>query len=159
MLMPSLFNEDFDLIDRYYEDPWFGFDREFKNLEKKLYGHRAKNVMKTDIKESDTGFEMKIDLPGFSKDEVTVEVNNGYLTVSAAKGFDKDEAESEEEAKKGNYIRKERYCGSCQRSFYVGDEITHEDIKARFKHGILTLDIPKKDPKKVESKKYVAIEG
>ena len=102
---------------------------------------------------------MKIDLPGFSKDEVTVELNDGYLTVTAAKGLDKDEAESEEEAKKGNYIRRERYSGSCQRSFYVGDNITHEDVKASFKDGMLTLDIPKKAQEKVEAKKYVAIEG
>ena len=160
MLMPSLFNDSFDLFDHFYDDPWFGFnDRETKNLEKKLYGHRAKNVMKTDIKESDAGYEMKIDLPGFSKDEVTVELNDGYLTVTAAKGLDKDEAESEEEAKKGNYIRRERYSGSCQRSFYVGDNITHEDVKASFKDGMLTLDITKKAQEKVEAKKYVAIEG
>lgn len=159
MLMPSLFNESFDLMDRFY-DPWFGFDnREFKNLEKKLYGHRAKNVMNTDIKENDTGYEMTIDLPGFSKDEVSVDLQNGYLIISAAKGLDQNEAESDEEAKKGNYIRRERYVGSCQRSFYVGDAITHEDVKAKFKHGILTIDIPKKDANQVEAKKYIAIEG
>lgn len=157
--MPSLFNESFDLMDRFY-DPWFGFDnREFKNLEKKLYGHRAKNVMNTDIKENDTGYEMTIDLPGFSKDEVSVDLQNGYLIISAAKGLDQNEAESDEEAKKGNYIRRERYVGSCQRSFYVGDAITHEDVKAKFKHGILTIDIPKKDANQVEAKKYIAIEG
>lgn len=160
MLMPSLFNDNFDLMDRFYQDPWFGFDdREFKNLEKKLYGHRAKNVMSTDIKENDNGYEMEIDLPGFSKDEVTVELNEGYLTISAAKGLDEKEAESEKEAKKQNYIRRERYSGSCQRSFYVGDNLTQEDIKASFKHGILTLSIPKKDAKQVETKKYIAIEG
>lgn len=160
MLMPSLFNDNFDLIDRFYQDPWFGFDdREFKNLEKKLYGHRAKNVMSTDIKENDNGYEMEIDLPGFSKDEVTVELNEGYLTISAAKELDEKEAESEKEAKKQNYIRRERYSGSCQRSFYVGDNLTQEDIKASFKHGILTLSIPKKDAKQVETKKYIAIEG
>lgn len=160
MLMPRLFNDDFDLIDRFYQDPWFGFDdREFKNLEKKLYGHRAKNIMNTDIKESETGYEMEIDLPGFSKDEVTVELKDGYLTVSAAKGLDKDEAKSENEAKKGNYIRRERYSGACQRSFYVGEELTQEDIKAKFKHGILTLSIPKKDAKQVEEKSYISIEG
>ncbi len=159
MLMPSLFNESFDLMDRFY-DPWFGFDnREFKNLEKKLYGHRAKNVMNTDIKENDTGYEMTIDLPGFSKDEVSVDLQNGYLIISAAKGLDQNKAESDEEAKKGNYIRRERYVGSCQRSFYVGDAITHEDVKAKFKHGILTIDIPKKDANQVEAKKYIAIEG
>ena len=160
MLMPSIFHDDFDLFDRFYQNPWLGFDdREFKNMEKKLYGHRAKNVMNTDIKESENGYEMEIDLPGFSKDEVTVELNEGYLTISASKGLNKDEAENEKEAKKGNYIRRERYTGACQRSFYIGEGITQEDIKASFKHGILKLDIPKKDAKQVEAKKYIAIEG
>ena len=160
MLMPSLFHENFDLFDRFYQDPWFGFnDREWKDMEKKLYGHRAQNVMSTDIKETETGYEMEIDLPGFRKDEVSVELNEGYLTISAAKGLDKNEAESEEEAKKGNYIRRERYSGACQRSFYVGEELTREDIKASFKHGILTLTIPKKEAKQVETKKYNEIEG
>ena len=160
MLMPSLFHENFDLFDRFYQDPWFGFnDREWKDMEKKLYGHRAQNVMSTDIKETETGYEMEIDLPGFRKDEVSVELNEGYLTISAAKGLDKNEAESEEEAKQGNYIRRERYSGACQRSFYVGEELTREDIKASFKHGILTLTIPKKEAKQVETKKYIEIEG
>ncbi len=160
MLMPSIFHDDFDLFDRFYQNPWLGFDdRDFKNMEKKLYGHRAKNVMNTDIKESENGYEMEIDLPGFSKDEVTVELNEGYLTISASKGLNKDEAENEKEAKKGNYIRRERYTGACQRSFYIGEGITQEDIKASFKHGILKLDIPKKDAKQVEAKKYIAIEG
>ena len=160
MLTPSLFNGNFELFDDLYQDPWFGFDdREFKNMEKKLYGHRAKNVMNTDIKESDKEYELEMDLPGFKKDEITVELNDGYLTISAAKGLDKDEAESKAEAKKGNYIRRERYSGACQRSFYVGEEITQDDIKASFKHGILTLTIPKKDAKQVESKKYISIEG
>ena len=160
MLMPSLFHENFDLFDRFYQDPWFGFnDREWKDMEKKLYGHRAQNVMSTDIKETETGYEMEIDLPGFHKDEVSVELDEGYLTISAAKGLDKNEAESEEEAKKGNYIRRERYSGACQRSFYVGEELTREDIKASFKHGILTLTIPKKEAKQVETKKYIEIEG
>ena len=93
MLMPSLFHENFDLFDRFYQDPWFGFnDREWKDMEKKLYGHRAQNVMSTDIKETETGYEMEIDLPGFRKDEVSVELNEGYLTISAAKGLDKNEA-------------------------------------------------------------------
>lgn len=160
MLLPSLFNESFDLMDRFYDDPWFEFDeRPFKDVEKKLYGHRAKNVMNTDIKEHDSGYEMKIDLPGFSKEQVTINLENGYLIVSATKGLNKDEAESEEEAKKGNYIRHERYAGSCRRSFYVGDAITREDVKAKFKHGILTIDLPKKDANQVEQKKYIEIEG
>ena len=158
MLMPSLFHDDFDLFDRLYEDPWFD-DREFKNLEKKLYGHRAKNVMNTDIRETDNGYEMLIDLPGFSKEDVKAELNDGYLTVSAEKGFDKNEDDKGDGNKKGKYIRKERYSGSCKRSFYVGDAITEEDIKASFKHGILKLTIPKKEQKAVEQNKYIAIEG
>ena len=156
--MPAIFHDDFDLFDRFVDDDWFD-DREFKNLEKKLYGHRAKNVMNTDIKETDHGYEMLIDLPGFAKEDVKVELNDGYLIVSAEKGFDKNESDSKEDAKKGKYIRKERYSGSCKRSFYVGDAITQEDIKASFKHGILTLDIPKKDKKALDTAKYIAIEG
>lgn len=156
--MPSLFNDSFDLFDRFYQDPWWGFDdRDVKNAEKKLYGHRAKNIMNTDIKESETGYEMEIDLPGFHKEDITVELKDGYLTVSAVKKL--EQGSPEEEAKKGNYIRRERYSGSCQRSFYVGEALTQEDIKASFKHGILTLDIPKKEAKQVESKRYIAIEG
>ena len=104
--MPSLFHDDFDLFDCFYQDPWFGGfdDRELKNVEKKLYGHRAKNVMRTDVKESNTGYEMEIDLPGFSKDEVTVELKDGYLTISAEKGLEKDDNE-----KKGKYLIQERY--------------------------------------------------
>ena len=158
MLMPAIFHDDFDLFDRFVDDDWFD-DREFKNLEKKLYGHRAKNVMNTDIKETDHGYEMLIDLPGFAKEDVKVELNDGYLIVSAEKGFDKNESDSKEDAKKGKYIRKERYSGSCKRSFYVGDAITQEDIKASFKHGILTIDIPKKDKKALDTAKYIAIEG
>lgn len=160
MLTPSLFNESFDLFNQFYQDPWFGFnDREFKNLEKKLYGHRAKNIMNTDIKESDSEYEMVIDLPGFKKDEVSVALENGYLTIMASKGCENGEAENEEEKEKGNYIRHERYCGSCKRSFYVGDALTVEDIKGQFKHGILTLTIPKKAPQAVQNNKYIAIEG
>ena len=127
---------------------------DMKNVEKKLYGRKASHVMKTDIKEIDNGYELVVDLPGFTKDEVQATLENGYLTISAAKGLDKDE-----EDKKGKYIRKERYAGTMQRSFYVGDAITHEDIKAKFENGILSLTIPKKDAKAVETKKSIAIEG
>ena len=160
MMTPSLFHDDFDLFDRFYEDPWFlPDDHELKNLEKKLYGRRAKNVMKTDIKETDSEYEMTIDLAGFKKEEVSVSLENGYLTVNASKGLQKKEAENEAEQKKGRYIRRERYCGSCQRSFYVGDALTVEDIKANFKHGILNLIIPKKDKNEIADNKYIAIEG
>jgi len=158
MFMPSLFDDNFDLFDRFYQTPWFD-GQDFNNLEKKLYGHRAKNVMSTDIKEKDDGYEMVIDLPGFTKDEVKVELNDGYLTVSAAKGLDEDDADSAKDAKAGKYIRRERYAGACQRSFYVGEFVARDDIKAEFKHGILTLNIPKKTAKSVAANNYIAIEG
>ena len=154
MLMPSIFGEDmFDEFMRGF--PFFDNSAE-NNVEKKLYGHNAKNVMKTDIKELESGYELEIDLPGFTKDEVTAELKDGYLTISAAKGLDKDE----QEKKTGKYIRRERYAGACQRSFYVGEDVTEQDIKAEFKHGILKLFVPKKEAKPaVETKKYVTIEG
>lgn len=154
MLMPSIFRTN-SLIDDLFDDDWFD-DKEFKNVEKKLYGHRAKNVMNTDVKETEDGYELEMDLPGFKKDEIKVELNNGYMTISAAKGLDEDEKDK----KSGKYIRRERYTGSCQRSFYVGEDVTEEDIKAEFKHGILKLFVPKKEAKPaVEQKKYVSIEG
>ncbi len=148
MLMPSIFGENL------FDDDWFDFDRDFWGRKNPLYGKNAKNIMKTDIREHDTGYELDIDLPGFKKDEINVELENGYLTISAAKGLDKDEQD-----KKGKYIRKERYAGAMQRSFYVGDAVTEEDIKAKFEDGILKLSIPKKDAKAVETKKSIAIEG
>ena len=112
--------------------------------------------MKTDIKEMNNGYELIVDLPGFKKDEVHAALENGYLTISAEKGLDKDEKEKES----GRYIRKERYAGACSRSFYVGEDITEEDIKAEFKHGLLKLFVPKKEAKPaVEQKKTISIEG
>ena len=108
------------------------------------------------IKEKDNAYELVVDLPGFTKDEIKASVENGYLTISAAKGLDEDDKDKET----GKYIRRERYTGSCQRSFYVGEDVTEEDIKAEFKHGILKLFVPKKEAKPaVEQKKYVSIEG
>ena len=152
MLMPSIFGED--LFDNFMNDFSFYNDAPFENVEKKLYGHHAKNVMKTDIKETDEGYELEIDLPGFTKDEVKVSLDNGYMTVSAAKGLDKDE----QEKKSGKYIRRERYAGACERSFYVGDEIKQEDIHAKFENGILQLSIPKKEAKAIAQNNYIAIE-
>ena len=113
-----------------------------------------KNIMKTDVRELDDRYELDIDLPGFKKDEITAELKDGYLVISAAKGLDKDEKDKE-----GRMIRQERYAGSCSRSFYVGDSITEQDIKGKFEDGILKLSVPKKDAKKVEEKKTIAIEG
>ena len=114
----------------------------------------AGNVMKTDVRETDSGYEVDIDLPGFKKDEINAQLDNGYLTISASKGLDK-----EEKNKEGKYIRKERYAGAMSRSFYVGDEVTQADIKARYEDGILRLSVPKKEKKAVENNKYIAIEG
>ena len=154
MLMPSIFGED--LFDNFMKDFPFFDDNTESNVEKKLYGRRGKNLMKTDIKETEGGYELEMDLPGFTKDEIKVSLENGYMTISAAKGLDKDE----QDKKSGRYIRKERYAGSCERSFYVGEDIKEEDIKGEFKHGILKLFVPKKEAKPaVEQKKYVYIEG
>ena len=146
MLMPSIFGENL------FNDDWMDFG--FPEVDKALYGKHANNVMKTDVKETDTGYEVDIDLPGFKKDEINAQLDNGYLTISAAKGLDKDEKD-----KKGKYIRKERYAGAMSRSFYVGECVTQEDIKAKYEDGILRLSVPKKEAKAVENKKYIAIEG
>ena len=152
MLRPSIFGND--MFGDFFTDPWFD-EKEFKDMQKKLYGHRAKNVMSTDVKEVENGYELEMDLPGFKKDEIKASVENGYLTISAARGLDEDEKDK----KSGKYIRRERYAGACERSFYVGEGISQDDIKASFQHGILKLFIPKEPEKSVEEKKYVAIEG
>lgn len=150
MLMPSVFGKD--LFDDFFDFPFYD-NNEMDKLEKKLYGHRSKNLMKTDVQESDDSYIMEMDLPGFSKDEVKVSLKDGYLTVKAAKGLDE-----ESEKKNTKYIRKERYVGECERSFYVGD-VKESDIKGEFKHGILTLTIPKAQPQKeVDTTKYIEIE-
>ena len=148
--MPRIFGKNL------FDDNWmdFPFDRDFWGKKNPLDGKNANKIMKTDIREHDGGYELDVDIPGFKKDEINVELENGYLTISAAKGLDKDEQD-----KKGKYIRRERYAVAMQRSFYVGDEVTQEDIKAKFEDGILRLSIPKKDAQAVETKKTIAIEG
>ena len=148
MLLPSIFGEN--LL-----DDWMDFPRmDFGDIDRKLYGKRAAQVMKTDVHEHDDKYELDIDLPGFKKDEIKLSLENGYLSVSASKGLDKEEKD-----KKGKLIRQERYAGSMQRSFYVGDTITHDDIKAKFEDGVLKLNIPKKEEKKLPEKKTIMIEG
>ena len=143
MLLPSIFGENLF-------DDWM----DFGNVERKLYGRHAANVMKTDVHEHDEGYELDIDLPGFKKDEIKLSLENGYLSVSAAKSLDKDKKNI-----KGKIIRQERYAGSMQRSFYVGDALTETDIKAKFEDGVLKLSIPKKEPEKLPEAKTIAIEG
>ena len=148
MLMPSIFGENL------FND-WMDFSfPQVADVDKELYGKHAKNMMKTDVKETENGYEVAIDLPGFKKDEVKIHLDHGYLTIAAAKGLDKDE-----EAKKGKYIRRERYAGSMSRSFYVGEGVKQSDIHAKYEDGILKLDIPKQDKKAVEESKYISIEG
>ena len=138
MLMPR--RNDFDLWDDFFNDPFFSNRKEMK-------------LMKTDIREKEDKYLLDIDLPGYSKEDIKISVDNGYLTVSAKK------EETKEESEKDSYIKKERYSGECQRSFYVGENIEAEDVKASFKNGILTLDIPKKEEeKKLPEKKYVEID-
>ena len=149
MLVPSIFANS--VFDDFFDFPYV----DDKKAERKLYGHNAANLMKTDIQEYDDGYQLEIDLPGFKKDEVRAELKDGYLVVSAEKGLDEDE----QDKKTGKYLRRERYAGSCQRSFYVGKDITEEDIKAQFQHGILKLFVPKKEAKPVvEEKKHITIE-
>ncbi len=148
MLLPSIFGEN--LL-----DDWMDFPRmDFPDIDRKLYGKHAANMMKTDVHEHDNGYEVDIDLPGFKKDEIKLALENGYLSVSAAKALNNDEKD-----KKGKVIRQERYSGSMQRSFYVGEGVTEEDIKAKFEDGVLKLTVPKKEKEAVPEKKLIQIEG
>ena len=148
LYLPSLFSEN--LMDDWMDD----FESEFFGRKNPLYGKHAKNMMKTDVKETENGYEVAVDLPGFKKDEISLELKDGYLTITASKGLDKDE-----EDKKGRMIRQERYAGAMSRSFYVGDGITEEDVKAKFENGVLMLDIPKKEEKPQEpERKLITIE-
>ncbi len=147
-MLPSIFRDN--LFDDMFD---FDFDKEFNRMMRPLYGKHAQNMMKTDVRETDNSYELDIDLPGFKKDEIKVELDNGYLSISAAKGLDKDE-----EKKDGKYIRRERYAGAMNRTFYVGDNLTQQDIQAKFEDGILKISVPKKDVQQIEQNKYIAIE-
>lgn len=132
MLLPRVFDDDF------FRDDFFKGEKN--------------QLMKTDIRESENGFSLDVDLPGYKKEDIKVDVTNGYLTIHAKTSSEKNEEE------KGKYVRRERFMGECSRSFYVGEDIEQDDIKASFKNGILSLDIPKVDPsKKEEEKKYIEI--
>ena len=147
--MPSIFGEN--LFDEF-----FGRDFDlFPALTARdpLYGKHAKNLMKTDVRETENTYELDIDLPGFKKDEVSVDLNDGYLSISAAKGLDKDQSEQ-----KGRYIRQERYAGSCSRSFYVGEGVEPADVSARFEDGILRVSLPKREQKQLPKSTTIAIE-
>ena len=148
-MLPSIFRDNLfdDMFD--FDD----FDKEFNRMMRPLYGKHAQNMMKTDVRETDNSYELDIDLPGFKKDEISVQLDNGYLSISASKGLDKDE-----ENKNGKYIRRERYAGAMNRTFYVGSQLTQQDIQAKFEDGILKISVPKKDVQQIEQNKYIAIE-
>ena len=149
MLMPSIFGEN--LFDDFMDD--FSFPT-FPNVDKELYGKHAKNLMKTDVKETENAYEIDIDLPGFKKEDVKIQLKNGYLNIQATREEKKDEKDD-----KGKYVRRERYTGTCNRSFYVGSSIKHEDIHAKYENGILHVTFPKEETKKeAEEKKFVSID-
>ena len=149
MMMPSIFGEN--LFDDFMND--FPFEKHFFGERNPLYGKHAKNIMKTDVKETDNSYELDIDLPGFKKEDINVQLDNGYLTIVASKSLEK-----EDEHEKSHYIRQERYSGSMSRSFYVGNDVKQEEIHAKYEDGILKLAVPKKAAKAIESNKYIQIE-
>ena len=146
-MLPSIFGENL------FDDFFNGFDMAPTwNGRNPLYGKRAKNLMKTDVRETENSYELDVDLPGFKKDEVKVALQDGYLTISAAKGLDKDE-----EDQKGRYIRQERYAGACSRSFYVGD-VKPEEVAAKYAHGVLKISLPKASQKELPAINAITIE-
>ena len=149
--LPTVFGENlmdvFDDFDR-------NFFRGFGNVDRALYGKHAQHMMKTDVKETDEGYEVDVDLPGFKKDDIHLELNNGYLTISTEKSLEKTN-----ENKKGKMLRQERYAGVMQRSFYVGDSVTETDVKASYESGVLHIRVPKKEAQKLPEKNTILIEG
>lgn len=149
-MLPSVFGEN--LFDDSLSD-FFGFGRMMPQISSELYGKHAKNLMKTDVRELDGSYELDVDLPGFKKDEVTVDLQDGYLTISAAKALDKDESDQ-----KGKFLRQERYTGSMSRSFYVGDDVESTDICAKYEDGILKISVPKTAHKELPKHSTITIE-
>lgn len=132
-----------DLFDEMFSDPFFS----------RPYDRTSAQIMKTDIHETDSSYVITMELPGYSRDEIKADLKDGYLTITATHTEDPDQTQE-----KGRCIHKERYTGTCNRSFYVGDDLRHEDIRAGFKDGILTMSFPKETPKEIETPKYISIE-
>ena len=148
--LPAVFGENLmDVFNDFSQSLLRGWD----NPEHVLYGKNASRMMKTDVKETETGYELAVDLPGFKKEEIKLELENGYLTISTEKALENKEEQ------KGRVLRQERYAGTMSRSFYVGSYVTEEDIKAKYENGVLSLSIPKKEAQKVPEKKTILIEG
>ena len=148
-MMPSIFGEN--LFDEFVDDDFPMIP--MRSIRHPMYGKNAKNLMKTDVRETDDTYELDVDLPGYKKDEVQLDLKDGYLTISAAKGLDKDQ-----EDKKGKYIRQERYAGACSRSFFVGEGIEPRDVSAKFEDGILRVSLPKQVKKELPRTSTIAIE-
>ncbi len=154
MFMPSVFSDGDDVMNEMMNEWGNDWNKSFFGKHNPLFGKRARNLMKTDVKETDNSYELEVDLPGFKKDEVKLQLSDGYLTISAEKGLDKDEE------KHGRLIRQERYEGAMQRSFYVGDGLTEDDVKASFANGVLKISFPKAEAKKaLPEESYIEIEG
>ena len=148
-MMPSIFGEN--LFDDFFDDDFSMFPS--LTGRNPLYGKHAKNLMKTDVRETENTYELDIDLPGFKKDEISIDLKDGYLSISAAKGLDRDQ-----EDKKGKYIRQERYAGACSRSFFVGEGVEPKDVSAKFEDGILKISLPKQVKKELPQSPRIAIE-
>ena len=147
-MLPSIFGES--LFDDWMDFPFRSLE---SDVDHKLYGKNAARVMKTDLREHDEGYELKVDLPGFKKDQIDLQLQNGYLTVSAVKGVEADDKD-----KKGRIVHQERYTGSMTRSFYIGENVREEDVKASFEDGVLRLDFPKEKPMSLPEKKKIQIQ-
>ena len=139
------------MFDDWMDFPFRGFE---SDVDHKLYGKNAARVMKTDLKEHEDGYELSVDLPGFKKEQIELQLQNGYLTITASKGL-----EEENKDKKGRLVHQERYTGSMTRSFYIGEHLQEEDVKARFENGVLTLDFPKEQSIKLPERRTIQIEG
>lgn len=149
--LPSIFGENLmDMLDEFDRSLFRGVP----SADRILYGKNAQRMMKTDIQETETGYEIDVDLPGFKKDEIRLDLENGYLTISTEKSLEKGN-----EGKNGRILRQERYTGTMRRSFYVGEQVSEEDIHASYENGVLHLELPKKDARKVPEKKIIHIEG
>ena len=149
-MLPSIFGEN--LFDEFFNDP-FEMNMLLPRGRDPLYGKHSKNLMKTDVRETENSYELDVDLPGFKKEDVNVELKNGYLTIATSKSLDKDEKDQ-----KGRYIRQERYAGAMSRSFYVGEDVQPSEISAKFENGILQLSVPKAEQKRLPKTTTIAIE-
>ncbi len=149
MFAPKVFRND--LFDDWF-DP-FGMMRDLNKVDRKLYGRHADREMLMDVKDHGDHYEVEIDLPGFRKENIGIELEDGYMTVTASKGLDEDEKN-----RRGRIIRQERYSGMMSRTFYVGEDVTNEEVSASFDNGVLKISVPKKEKEQVSHDNRIMIE-